>query len=155
MKMPLLVVTSDQNSALISKSLYDVFETRCPPLPLSATIAPPSARQLASPTRLKLSRPRSPSITETHPAEGSWCPHPATPSATTSGTAATAKNLFMVFLPLWLTTYSVGILRPPAPVSIGWAGIARDTAGQIECGRGDGQTVGYAAARAATCVRTR
>src|SRR6185503_7518373 len=65
--MPLLALWSAQNSARSSKSLYDFLLTRKPPLPLSATMAPPSARQFASPSRLKLSRPFSPSISVVQP----------------------------------------------------------------------------------------
>jgi hypothetical protein len=56
MKIPLFVVWSAQNSARIWKSLYEFFDTSWPPLPLSATMAPSSARQLASPIRFQLSR---------------------------------------------------------------------------------------------------
>src|SRR5256885_8767513 len=65
--MPLFVVWSAQNSALIWKSVYEFFETRYPPLPLSATIAPSSALQLASPSGLKLSSPDVPSTSLVHP----------------------------------------------------------------------------------------
>src|SRR5712671_1954146 len=68
MKMPLLVVWSAQNSARIWKSLYAFFETRKPPLPLSATMAPFSARQLASPMGFQFSRPDVPSISVIQPA---------------------------------------------------------------------------------------
>jgi DNA-binding transcriptional LysR family regulator len=49
MKMPLLASSSAQNSELIWKFLYEFLVTRRPPLPLSATSAPSSMRQLASP----------------------------------------------------------------------------------------------------------
>ena len=68
--MPLFALWSAQNSALSSKSLYVVLESRKPPVPLSATIAPPSARQLALPTRSKLSRPFSPSMSVVQPLPG-------------------------------------------------------------------------------------
>src|SRR5512145_3220891 len=70
MKMPLFVVSSAQNSTRRSKSLYAFFDTRKPPLPLSATTAPPSARQLASPTRSKFSSPLSPSMSVVQPLPG-------------------------------------------------------------------------------------
>ena len=67
MKMPLLVVASAQNSALSWKSLYELLDTRNPPLPRYATMAPSSGRQFASPTRFQFSRPFSPSISVVQP----------------------------------------------------------------------------------------
>src|SRR5687768_1295939 len=68
--MPLLAVGSAQNSMRSAKSWYEFLESKNPPLPLSPTIAPPSARQLTSPTRSKFSRPFSPSISVVQPLPG-------------------------------------------------------------------------------------
>src|SRR5258705_10212452 len=66
MKMPLLASSSAQNSALIWKFLYEFLVTRWPPLPLSATNAPSSMRQLASPV-LSQSPMVLPSVSVTQP----------------------------------------------------------------------------------------
>jgi len=68
--MPLFALCAAQNSMRSSKSLYELFDSRKPPLPLSATIAPSSVRQLASPTLLKLSIPLSPSTRVVQPLPG-------------------------------------------------------------------------------------
>src|SRR5688572_33353743 len=71
MKMPLFVPWSAQNSARIWKSLYAFLVTRwLVSFALSATIAPPSARQFASPTRSKFSSPLSPSMRVVQPLPG-------------------------------------------------------------------------------------
>src|SRR5882724_151610 len=94
MKIPLFVVWSAQNSALIWKSLYEFFDTRYPPLPLSATMAPPSARQLASPTGLKFSIPESPSTRVVQPPPDMLA-QPKTPKPATNPITAT-DDRFMV-----------------------------------------------------------
>src|SRR5512138_499852 len=68
--MPLFALCAAQNSMRSWKSLYEPLDSRKPPLPLSATIAPSSARQFASPTGLKLSIPFSPSISVVQPLPG-------------------------------------------------------------------------------------
>src|SRR5688572_28521248 len=94
MKMPLFVPWSAQNSARSWKSLYAFLVSRWPPFAaLSATIAPPSARQFASPTRSKFSSPLSPSIRVVQPLPGTHDgieEHAASASA-----AANADSRFM------------------------------------------------------------
>src|SRR3954464_1727868 len=105
-KMPLLVFLSAQNSAWIWKSLYEFFVTSRLLLSfaLSATIAPPSARQLASPRRLKFSSPFSPSMSVVQPIIPSIVVQP-----TASTAAAKTINRFMVGSLSWLC-YSVLML---------------------------------------------
>src|SRR3954467_11540422 len=113
MKTPLLVFLSAQNSAWIWKSLYEFFVTSRLLLSfaLSATIAPPSARQLASPTRLKFSSPFSPSMSVVQPIIPSSVVQP-----TASTAAAKTINRFMSFpLLVVLLGLDIGGLddRPP------------------------------------------
>src|SRR5687767_7100837 len=100
MKMPLFVVWSAQNSALIWKSLYEFFESRKPPLPLSATMTPSSERQLASPTCVQLFRLElEPSSSVTHPdSEPDRPAHPTASTAMTSSPAVIADQRFIVIL---------------------------------------------------------
>src|SRR5581483_4697804 len=94
--MPLLALSAAQNSMRISKSRYESLLIRKPPVPRSATIAPSSARQFASPTRWKFSRPLSPSMSVCQPMPGrcNWA-HAATPATTA---AAATSMRFMFFL---------------------------------------------------------
>src|SRR5262249_29174061 len=68
-------------------------------------MAPPSARQLASPCRTKLSRPVSPSISVSHPCVGSRCTQPAAVSAVTSSPTTITDQCFMVISPLLVDDY--------------------------------------------------
>src|SRR5580765_7631932 len=93
--MPLLVVWSAQNSARIWKPLYELFDTRYPPLPLSATIAPSSALQLASPMGLKLSNPLLPS-TRAVQLPPDMLAQPKTAIPATNIPVAAANDLLMI-----------------------------------------------------------
>src|SRR5688572_33065676 len=108
MKMPLFVPWSAQNSARIWKSLYAFLVTRwLVSFALSATIAPPSARQFASPTLSKFSSPLSPSISVVQPLPGihdGMEEHAASASA-----AANADSRFIALL---LSTRSVFQTKP-------------------------------------------
>src|SRR4051812_11365887 len=101
MKMPLFVVVSAQNSARIWKSLYEFFETRYPPLPRSATTAPSSALQFASPIWFQFSRPLLPSISLVHPASlPGIIEQPATANTNANSAAAGKNRRLMAFPPL-------------------------------------------------------
>src|SRR4051812_42634348 len=112
-KMPLLVFLSAQNSAWIWKSLYEFFVTSRLLLSfaLSATIAPPSARQLASPRRVKFSSPFSPSMSVLRPITPSMVVQPTASTAA----AKTIKRFMFVPSLVVLLGLDVGSLddRPP------------------------------------------
>src|SRR3954451_48860 len=97
MKMPLLAFSSDQNSIRTCRSLYFSLLTRWPPLPLSATIAPSSTRQLASPAWVKPSR-LLPSNRVTKPSFPVAAP--AAASAETSTTDVSVAQRVMNVLPV-------------------------------------------------------
>src|SRR5258708_18203760 len=96
----LLVLWSAQNSARIWKSLYDFFETRWPPLPLSATIAPSSALQLASPTGVQCSMPFVRSMSVVQPDWPDICAQPKT----TSPAKSSPSKRFIAISPSWVET---------------------------------------------------
>src|SRR5689334_4453985 len=63
-------------------------------------MAPPSARQLASPMRLKFSRPLSPSMSVVHGPPPPMFAQPDTASATATSPAEMKDRRFMTILPL-------------------------------------------------------
>src|SRR5258708_21014229 len=101
--MPLLASASTQNSDLIWKSPYELFDTR-KPLPLSACTAPSASRQLALPIWFQLSR-LEPSNSVVHPASpcaDGELEQPNTVKPVTRNAATGIDDLFMRFLPLVL-----------------------------------------------------
>src|SRR5687767_14834668 len=94
--MPLFALSAAQNSMRSWKSWYELFDSRKPPLPLSPTIAPSSARQLTSPTRWKFSRPLVPSSSVVQPLPGT---HDGIEEQAESRSAAKATSPYFILFP--------------------------------------------------------
>src|SRR5256712_9322975 len=116
--MPLLASASTQNSDLIWKSAYELFDTR-KPLPLSACTTPSASRQLALPIWFQLSR-LEPSNSVAHPASpcaDGELEQPSTVQPAASNAATAIDELFMRFPPWVLEAVQMRriIHQDPAP----------------------------------------
>src|SRR5687767_2802404 len=78
-------------------------------------IVPSCARQLASPTRSKFSRPRSPSISVTQFSWPGMCEHAATVASTS---AAIQRFVRFIVVSPWVDIHQRPILRRPLRLSI-------------------------------------